>query len=52
MDDGLADVILVAENLDDQVLPARQQTINCLMPKLLLTLLVQTTQLSCALQSL
>jgi len=28
MDDGLADFILVAENLDDQVLPAWQQTIK------------------------
>jgi len=28
MDDGLADFILVTENLDDQVLPAWQQTIK------------------------
>ena len=44
--------ILVAENLDYQVLPTWQQTIKWLMPKVLLTLLTQATQLSRVLLSL
>jgi hypothetical protein len=52
MDVELANFILVAENLESKVLPTWQQTIMWLIPKLLITLLTPTTQLSHVLQSL